>query len=624
MISSDLFGGLGNQMFQIAVTSSLAKDNNDSACFDISGHDLGMQGFRAIKYKNNIFRKITDYKLENPKWYVEPKQNKYNEIQYFDNLKLYGYFQTPKYFHHNEKYIKELFSITDLIKDKLKLFISNTNLNNKITVSCHIRRGDYLGLRNIHPFVGIRYINESISNFNNCFIYVISDDINWCKNNIKSENNDIYFVDEFDDYEQLYLMSLCDHNIISNSTFGWWGSYLNNNENKIVIAPSVWFGEDYENVKNGEKYDDIYLNTMKIIDNSKYINIENTDKIEIISAYYGPKNVLKIFTYHVENNNMPFKVSNDIFEGDPLVGVPKYLNIIYTKNGVIKEESFKEDNFFEFGKGGKIKKIFNLIDDSFAHDNYCVAGVNSEFIQWDRTLSENRKTFYSNGRIPDIRKEISKKEDSYGFLFESRAIENYDYYEQFIPKFEKFFTHSSDFLKKYDNCIWIPGGGIWVGGIYGKGEIKITEKTKLCSIVSSNKTMCKLHNFRLEIVNHLKNSKIDIFGLDNWKPIYESLENYMFSIVVENFQDELYFTEKLMNCFATGTIPIYLGAKNINEKFNIDGILSFNSLDELDKILENLSEDLYYSKMDSILDNFERCKQYRSLEDYIFNNYLKY
>ena len=271
MISADLWGCLGNQMFQIATTRSLAIDNNDTECFDISGHRLGLQGFCATKYKDNIYSKIVDEILNNPVPYNEREMFKYDKIKYISNIKLFGYFQTSKYFDHNEKEIKDLFSIPEDIKDKLLSFISKTNVDNKTTISLHVRRGDYLGYPDIHPFVGIGYINEAISKFIDCYIYVISDDINWCINNIKSNNNKLYFVDEFEDYEQLYLISLCEHNIISNSTFGWWGSYLNNNDNKIVIAPSIWYKRDNQDNL------DIHTNYMTIIDNSKFINNDNIE-----------------------------------------------------------------------------------------------------------------------------------------------------------------------------------------------------------------------------------------------------------------------------------------------------------------------------------------------------------
>jgi len=269
------------------------------------------------------------------------------------------------------------------------------------------------------------------------------------------------------------------------------------------------------------------------------------------------------------------------------------------------------------------KVTFNIFDDVFSHDKYSVAGRESSYINWDRSISNiQNPIFYSHGKMLN---EVINKDNSYGFIFESKGIIPgiYNSVESTINKFDKVFTHNSDFLQKYENCFWIPGGGVWIGGSYGKGEIKIHNKNKLCSIVSSTKQMCELHKYRLNIVKGLNNSSIDIFGINKWVPIYETLEKYMFSIVIENYQDELYFTEKLLNCFATGTIPIYLGAKKIDKIFNTDGILQFNTSEELNEILSKVSQNLYNDKLESIKDNFERCKKFLSIEDYIYINYFK-
>ena len=90
----------------------------------------------------------------------------------------------------------------------------------------------------------------------------------------------------------------------------------------------------------------------------------------------------------------------------------------------------------------------------------------------------------------------------------------------------------------------------------------------------------------------------------------------MFSVAIENGQYETYFTEKLLDCFATGTIPVYLGAPDIEKHFNADGIITLS--DEFD-----VSEDIYNDKLDAIQDNLERAKKMEVLEDFIYENYLK-
>lgn len=273
------------------------------------------------------------------------------------------------------------------------------------------------------------------------------------------------------------------------------------------------------------------------------------------------------------------------------------------------------------------KIIFNIIDTTFSHDKYAVAGKESKHIVWDRNLTDTtRPTFYSHNKMLGT-KNLTSKNNSFGIIFESKAIIPFVYkqIEKEIVNFKKVFTHNSIFLEKYENCFWIPGGGIWIGGSYGGGEIKIHPKNKLCSIVSSSKKMCVLHNFRLgsvDLISRKYQNKVDIFGIKKWCKIHESLNDYMFSIVIENYQDDLYFTEKILNCFATGTIPIYLGARKISDIFNENGIIRFNDLTELDTILSTLNTKMYWDRIDAINDNFNRCQKFDNIEDYIFENYF--
>ena len=138
-------------------------------------------------------------------------------------------------------------------------------------------------------------------------------------------------------------------------------------------------------------------------------------------------------------------------------------------------------------------------------------------------------------------------------------------------------------------------------------------------MIASNKNMCKGHRDRLDWVDRLKDvDGIDFFGRGFDTEIdtkEEGLCDYMFSIAIENASYETYFTEKLLDCFATGTIPVYYGAPNIGDYFNKDGIIDLT--EEFD-----VSEDLYHSKIDAIKDNLERTKKMEILEDFIWENYF--
>ena len=136
---------------------------------------------------------------------------------------------------------------------KLEL-ISNKNLSLAKTiretnsVSIHVRRGDYL-MEIGWDTCNLEYYNKAIKYIEqilpHCTFYVFSDDILWCMKNLTNKYNFIY-VDwnkGNDSWQDMYLMSQCKNNIIANSTFSWWGAWLNNNPQKIVITPSIWFND---------------------------------------------------------------------------------------------------------------------------------------------------------------------------------------------------------------------------------------------------------------------------------------------------------------------------------------------------------------------------------------------
>jgi hypothetical protein len=163
---------------------------------------------------------------------------------------------------------------------------------------------------------------------------------------------------------------------------------------------------------------------------------------------------------------------------------------------------------------------------------------------------------------------------------------------------------------------------------------QIYSKTKLVSVTASNKAFLPGHRERLKMLESVKD-KIDAFGsvqlhlygkMVRHERKFESLKDYAFSIAIENLShevDDYYFSEKITDCFITGTIPIYYGCPNIGKFFNTDGILIFNTLEELNDILNNLSMDLYYSKMEAVKDNFERSLKTNLTNDLAYEYYFK-
>jgi len=261
-ISSKLIGGLGNQLFSISHALSQGWKNNREVIF-LPTSFTPLQGNNTSYYINNILRNLKFVNsLENftviseLSFYFKPI-NPVSTNTVFD-----GYFQSSKHWYGYNNEIKKIFQPDDETINYLMKKYPELNDN---TVSIHIRRGDYLNSPLTHPTISLEYITESLKLIDyDTIVFIFTDDLNWAKKNIII-NNKIIFVNEKFDWLELYLMSMCKHNIISNSTFSWWASFLNMNQNKIVIAPSIWFGP------NGPKRNDLYEENWKII------NVELTE-----------------------------------------------------------------------------------------------------------------------------------------------------------------------------------------------------------------------------------------------------------------------------------------------------------------------------------------------------------
>jgi hypothetical protein len=257
IITAYLMGGLGNQMFQISNALSQSWNNKCEYRFNPKSY-TPLQGNDTSRYVNNIFKKINFT-------YDNLVTHRHNEVtwSYYDkpilpntNIEFYGYYQSSKNFMNYKNKIIDLFSPSDEEINSLTIKYPQIKLNN--TVSLHVRRGDYVNSPTIHPVISKSYIQTAlkmIGQYSHLFIF--TDDRTWVLENLDNEN---YTIVDDEDYNELWLMSMCENNIISNSTFSWWGSFLNKNETKRVIAPSIWFGD------NGPKnYKDIYENNWEII-----------------------------------------------------------------------------------------------------------------------------------------------------------------------------------------------------------------------------------------------------------------------------------------------------------------------------------------------------------------------
>jgi len=284
-------GGVGNQMFQYALGKNLALLNKVEVKFDITWFDnfgenttpryYSLQEFNIIdniasRKEIEKFRKyeklsgkrhfLYNFFIANDSIYIKEKKVEFDKeiLEIKNNVYLFGYWQSEKYF----KTIKDIILKELTLKNepsnhykKNAQLISQAKNN---SISIHIRRGDYTSekLKKDLGLCSLQYYKKALEKIKkkvkNPVIFVFTNDIKWAKNNLKfkypinfvsqKNKNDNNYKNK--DYEELILISLCKHNIIANSSFSWWGAWLNKNINKIVIAPKIWFKKQTMNTKD--------------------------------------------------------------------------------------------------------------------------------------------------------------------------------------------------------------------------------------------------------------------------------------------------------------------------------------------------------------------------------------
>ena len=190
----------------------------------------------------------------------------------------------------------------------------------------------------------------------------------------------------------------------------------------------------------------------------------------------------------------------------------------------------------------------------------------------------------------------------------------YDFIEKNIHKFDRVITYDERLISLFpDKCFPAAAMKPW---IWPKQSQQVYDKIKLCSFITSRKGFIPGHQFRIKVLDQIKNryDNIDCFG-EGHNPLPEEegklfgLQDYAFSISMENHQSMYYFSEKLLDVILTGCIPIYWGCKSIGNYFNTKGFILFNHEEELYEILENLTFDMYKEKLEYVKENFELCQK---------------
>ena len=240
-------GRLGNQMFQYASLRGISRNRGYDFC--IPNHDTVFRDPYGFTTKIELFYpfEMVHVKRQNIKILdrgyapvVQEKYFHYDQILHNmcpDEISLAGFFQTEKYFKNIESEIRQDFTFKKEILEPCKEMIQSVGE----AISLHVRRTDYLQNPN-HAALGLDYYEEALKKFDlDLPVVIFSDDPEWCKEQEIFSDDRFMVSESADQYVDLCLMTLCQHHIIANSSFSWWGAWLSNSND--VVAPSKWFGE---------------------------------------------------------------------------------------------------------------------------------------------------------------------------------------------------------------------------------------------------------------------------------------------------------------------------------------------------------------------------------------------
>ena len=260
-------------------------------------------------------------------------------------------------------------------------------------------------------------------------------------------------------------------------------------------------------------------------------------------------------------------------------------------------------------------KIY-LQDSAFAHcefsNNPLPVKQRTDKVEWDRTdnFTDADTVVWTDIDIP---KALNRNGPNIAWMVEAMSYHQniYNFVVQNQDKFEQIWTHDQQVIDACSNAKLLPFGGCWIDEF----DWAIHPKSKDFSIIASAHRHLPGHKLRHQIVAGTQ-GRVDLWGR-GYKEMadkIEGLKDYRYTFCIENFQKNYWFTEKLIDCFVTGTLPIYWGGSKIGDKFNVDGMLCFNEIHELPELLKKCTPEYYESKMSAMKENFELAKQYRLAE----------
>jgi len=268
-------------------------------------------------------------------------------------------------------------------------------------------------------------------------------------------------------------------------------------------------------------------------------------------------------------------------------------------------------------------KTYKILDNCFAHckfsGNPTIPNNFSKNFKWNRNVGTNEDVvFYTDSFLHSSHIKSGHKK-KIAWLVEPyvKQPERYEWILNNNKLYDYVLTHEKKLLERGENFIFIPHGGGWI--LHDNRKLNV--KTKNVSIVVSGKKNVPDHYKRHELISRFKD-KIDVYGRGYVKiePIDIGIKDYKFHIAMENEQRDFYFSEKIINPILCGTIPIYYGMPSIGKYFDTRGMIIFNNINEIENIVNNLSDELYQSLLPYAKNNFDMAQEYILAEDWMYNN----
>ena len=264
-------------------------------------------------------------------------------------------------------------------------------------------------------------------------------------------------------------------------------------------------------------------------------------------------------------------------------------------------------------------RAFSHIPDGYTCNNPLPPVQVQNYIEWDRSrdYGNNEYVLYTDRAAKEL--DSTSRSRQYNLLWLIESLDLLHYYDTFpdLNKFERIYTHDRQILDTYSNSIPVTFGGTWIQ----VQDRLLHSKTKLVSMIASTKRDLPGHKLRGLVLDQHR-SRIDCYGrgMCYIDCKITGMGPYMFHIAIENVKRDYYFTEKLIDCFLTGCVPIYWGCPSIGNFFDTRGMIVVDNIHDINKYLQYITPELYNTMLPHIYTNYHKAHAHIAPERFIYND----